>query len=74
MVIIFPDGSFALVECKLGGQEEVDEAAIKLKAIAEDVAQEKVGRHACSIILTKGNLAYRREDGVYVIPLATLRP
>ena len=73
-VIVFADGSFALVECKLGGQEEIDDAAEKLKAIAEDIVVEKIGRHACSIIITKGNIAYRREDGIYVVPLATLRP
>ena len=73
-VIVFNDGSFALVECKLGGNEDIDEAARKLLEISSDIDQQKTGQHAFSMILTKGNLAYRRPDGVYVIPLATLKP
>ena len=74
IVLVFQDGSFALVECKLGGNEEIEESAEKLKAIVEDIEQERTGRHAFSMILTKGELAYRREDGVYVVPLACLKP
>lgn len=63
-----------MVECKLGGNEDIDETARKLLEISSDIDQQKTGQHAFSMILTKGNLAYRRPDGVYVIPLATLKP
>ena len=73
-VVVFRDGSFALVECKLGGSEEIENSATKLREIANDIDESKTGQHAFSMILTKGNLAYRREDGIYVVPLALLKP
>ena len=72
-VIVFEDGTWALVEVKLGGMEDVEEAAKKLRAIAEDIDTEKTGDCAFLMVVTKGNIAYRREDGVYVVPLGALR-
>ncbi len=74
IVIVFPDGSFALVEVKLGGAEGVEDAAAKLSALANDIDTEKTGDLAFLMVITKGNVAYRREqDGVYVVPLGCLK-
>ena len=74
IVIVFADGSFALVEVKLGGVADVEEAATKLQALANDIDTEKTGNLAFLMVITKGNVAYRREqDGVYVVPLGCLR-
>lgn len=73
-VIHFKDGAWSLIEVKLGGSKEVDSAAKKLLQIANDIDQDKTGPLSFLMIITKDNFAYRREDGVYVVPLACLKP
>jgi len=74
IVIVFSNGSFALVEVKLGGAEDVEEAATKLTALARDIDTQKTGDLAFLMVVTKGNIAYRRkQDSVYVVPLGCLR-
>ena len=73
LVIVFEDGSWALVEVKLGGKSDVDMAAKKLKEIADDIDTDKTGSCAFLMVVTKDSLAYKREDGVYVVPLGCLR-
>ena len=73
-VIQFRDGAWALIEVKLGGQEEIESAAKKLLDIANDVDQEKTGPLSFLMVVSKDKFAYKREDGVYVVPLACLKP
>lgn len=73
IVIVFSDGSWALVEVKLGGKEDIDSAAKKLLDIADDIDVNKTGNCSFLMIVTKGQLAYKREDGVYVVPLGCLK-
>ncbi|MBQ9457225.1 MAG: ATP-binding protein [Bacilli bacterium] len=73
-VMQFKDGSWALFEVKLGGNEDIEDAAKKLLAIANDIDAEKTGNPSFLMVITKGPLAYRRPDGVYVVPLACLKP
>lgn len=72
-VIQFRDGSWALIEVKLTNQEDIDKAAKKLIKISNDIDEEKTGKPAFLMVITKGTVALKREDGVYVIPLACLR-
>ena len=72
-VIQFRDGSWALVEVKLGNQEDVDIAASKLIKLAKDIDVEKMGKPAFLMVVTKGAVALKREDGVYEIPLGCLK-
>lgn len=72
-VIQFEDGDWALVEVKMGGQKDIDAASLKLLEIAKDIDEEKTGKQSFLMVVTKGNLAYRRKDGVYVIPLGCLK-
>ena len=73
VVIVFEDCSWALVEDKLGGKEDIDSAAKKLLEIASDIDIDKTGDCSFLMVVTKGQLAYKREDGVYVVPLGCLR-
>lgn len=73
-VIQFRDGSYALIEIKLGGDKNIDEAAKKLIKINEDIDKSKTGKPAFLMVITKGPVALRRNDGVYVVPLACLKP
>ena len=74
IVMQFRDGSYALMEVKLGGDGDVEDAAAKLIAIRDDIDPEKTGRPAFLMVITKGNVALRRKDGVYVVPLGCLKP
>lgn len=73
IVIVFEDGTWALVEVKLGGNSDVESAANKLKEIADDIDVDKTGNCSFLMVVTKDNLAYKREDGVYVVPLGCLK-
>ncbi len=79
VVLHLADGRYALIECKLGSRE-IDEGAkhlLQLKSlITEKNKEEKqmpLREPDLLIVLTGGEMAYTREDGVKVIPLATLR-
>ena len=72
-VLVFRDGSFALVEVKLGSKEEVDKAAKHLINLSLDIDNAKTGKLAFLMVVTKDRLSYRREDGVYVVPLGCLK-
>lgn len=72
-VIQFKDGTWALIEVKLGNQEDIDLAAKKLKSLSRDIDVEKTGKPAFLMVITKGFAAIKRDDGVYEIPLACLK-
>ena len=73
-VIQFRDGSWALIEVKLGDKENIDLAAKKLINISKDIDVEKTGEPAFLMVITKGLVALKRKDGVYEVPLACLKP
>lgn len=79
VVLHLSDGRYALIECKLGSRE-IDEGAKHLLQLRELIRDKNKGEKQMPlrepdllIILTGGEIAYTREDGVKVIPLATLR-
>ena len=78
-VLHLEDGRYALIEIKLG-QSEVDEGAKHLlkieKLIKEHNKEEKqvpLRLPDLKIIITGTQYGYKREDGVYVIPLGCLK-
>lgn len=73
LVLSRADGAWAPLEVKLGVRQ-LDEAAEHLRKLAARVDTERMGEPAFLAIITAGKTAYRRDDGVYVIPLACLRP
>ena len=72
-VIQFNDGSWALVEVKLGGEDDIKTASENLIKIAEDIDWDKTGRPAFLMVVTKNKVAYQMENGVYVVPLCCLK-
>ncbi len=72
-VIQFNDGSWALIEVKLGGEDDILQAADNLLKIAEDIDREKTGKPAFLMVVTKNKVARRLENGVYVVPLCCLK-
>lgn len=79
IVLHLADGRYALIECKLGSRE-IDEGAKHLLEIKKLVSASnktddlhKLKLPDQLIVLTGGEMAYTREDGVKVIPIGCLR-
>lgn len=71
-VIVLNDGRWAAVEVKLGSKE-IEDAAVHLVELKNKVNTEKMREPSFLMILTGTEIAYRREDGVYVVPLGCLK-
>ncbi len=71
-VICLNDGRWAAVEVKLGSRE-IEEAAVHLKKLREKVNTEKMREPSFLMILTGTEIAYRREDGVFIVPIGCLK-
>ena len=72
MIVSLRDGRWGAVEVKLGGGQ-IDDAAKNLLALNEKVDGESMGEASFLMVLTGTEFAYRRTDGVFVVPLACLR-
>ena len=73
-VVEFPDGTWGAFEIKLGANQ-VDAAAeelLELKRIMESEG-DNPPKILC-VICGMTNMAYKREDGVYVVPITALGP
>jgi len=69
-VIHLEDGRWALIEVKLGGKA-IEEGAAHLKKISADIKDEKAPSFL--MVITATGQAYKRPDGVYVVPLNCLK-
>ena len=68
------NGSYGLVEIKIGGENAIEHGALTLKTLASKIDTDKMKAPAFLLVLTAvGDYAYRREDGVYVVPIGCLR-
>lgn len=74
-VVHLRDGSYGLVEVKLGGETLIEAGAKTLKDLADkiDTTRMKVPAFRMIVVAT-GDYAYRRKDGIIVAPLASLKP
>lgn len=73
-VIHLRNGSYGLVEIKLGGDALIEGGAASLKKFSGRIDTGKMKEPAFLMVLTAtGTYAYRRADGVYVVPLGCLR-
>ena len=69
------DGSYGLVEIKIGGDYAIREAQNTLNALSKKIDTDKVGKPQFRMILTAvGNYAMQLEDGIYVVPIGCLKP
>ena len=68
------DGVWGAIEVKLGGEARIEEAATHLKKLEEKIDLAKTPAPSFKAVLTGGKYAYRRDDGVCVVPLACLKP
>ena len=73
-VIHLRNGSYGLVEIKLGGDKLIEEGAKNLIKIQNKIDTEKMKKPSFMMVLTAtGNYAYKRDDDVYVIPAGCLK-
>ena len=66
------NGTWGAIEIKLGAGY-IDEAANNLLKFKERVDIKKCGKPAFLMVLTGTNYSYRRDDGVYVVSIGTLK-
>lgn len=72
-VVHLRNGSYGLVEVKLGGEAAIEEGAASLKALADKVDTSRMRAPSFSMVLTgTGEFSYPREDGVLVVPVRAL--
>ena len=72
LIVRLRDGCWAAIEVKLG-QKQIDEAAKNLLALSAKIDVEKMGKVSFLMILTGGQFAYQRKDGVWVVPIGCLK-
>lgn len=67
------NGTYALIEIKLGGEKAIEEAADSMKQLAATIDPTRMPQPAFLMVLTAvGPYAYRRPDGVFVVPITCL--
>ena len=73
LIIELEDSSYVGVEVKLGAHQ-IDEAASNLIRINEEISKNG-GKKASSLVVICGltNASYKRADGVYVLPITSLK-
>jgi len=73
-VIHLRNGNYGLIEIKLGGDRLIEEGANSLKSMEQKIDTDKMKTPSFLMVLTgTGDYAYRRPDGVYVVPIGCLK-
>jgi predicted AAA+ superfamily ATPase len=73
-VVHLRNGSYGLIEIKLGGDKRIEEGVKTLNKLEENIDTTKMKAPAFKMILTAvGNYAYRRKDGILIVPLGSLK-
>ncbi|MBP5240836.1 MAG: ATP-binding protein [Bacteroidales bacterium] len=73
-VVHLPDGSYGLVEIKLGGEKLIGEGVTNLGKLASKLDTSKMKAPAFSMIITAvGQRAYKRTDGIFIVPVGCLK-
>lgn len=68
------NGSYGLVEIKLGGEKLINEGAKTLLELRDRIDTTKMKSPSFMMVLTGvGDYAYRRTDGVLVVPVGCLK-
>lgn len=73
-VVHLRDGRYGLVEVKIGGDVLIGEGARALLKLSDKIDTERMKAPSFLMVLVGiGTYAYRREDGVYVVPIECLK-
>ena len=71
-ILTFDNGKWGAIEIKLGAGE-IPTAAENLNKFKENINTDKYGKPSFLIILTGDEYSYKREDGIYVVSIGTLK-
>ena len=73
-VVHLRNGSYGLIEIKLGGDKLIEEGATTLNKLEANIDTTKMKAPTFKMVLTGvGNYAYRRKDGVLIVPIGSLK-
>lgn len=74
-VIHLKNGSYGLIEVKLGGEKLINEGIENLNSLARKIDTERMKQPSFKMVLTGvGDYAYQTDDGVFVVPISALKP
>ena len=72
-VLHLRNGSYGLIEIKLGGDKLIEEGSQNLKKLADKIDTTRMKSPSFLMVLTGvGKYAYQREDGIYIVPIGCL--
>ena len=73
-VVHLRNGSYGLVEIKIGGDTLIEEGVKSLLRLENKIDTTKMKKPSFLMVLTAiGKFAYRRKDGVWVVPIGCLK-
>lgn len=73
-VVHLRNGRYGLIEIKLGGEKLINEGAMNLLKLRDRIDTTKMKAPSFEMVLTAvGDYAYRRTDGVLVVPIGCLK-
>lgn len=71
-IIHLKNGKYGLIEIKLGGEKLIQEGVGHLLKLKNNLDTEKMKEPSFLMVLTAtGNIAYKRKDGVLIVPIGT---
>jgi len=72
LIVRLRDGRWAAIEVKLGTRQ-IEEAAKNLLTLKSKINEESMGKESFLMILTGGEYAYQRKDGIWIVPIGCLK-
>lgn len=75
LIIHLEDGSWAAVEIKLGGDELIEEGVKNLNRLRNKILEKSDEKEpSFMMVVTAFGPLYKRDDGIYIVPINTLKP
>lgn len=73
-VMYLRNGSYGLIEIKLGGETLIEEGAKSLKKLASKIDTDRMKEPSFMMVLTAvGKYAFKRDDGIWIVPIGCLK-
>ena len=73
LIVQLRNGSWGAIEVKLGSKQ-IEEAAGNLLKLKNKINTDKMREPSFLMVLTGGQYAFRRQDGVFIVPIGCLKP
>jgi hypothetical protein len=73
-VVHLRNGKYGLVEVKIGGDTLIEKGVKNLKKLSQKIDIDRMNEPSFMMVLTAiGDYAFRRSDGVWIVPIAALK-